>query len=146
MSVQEAIALSNPNDRPNPPGQGPQPTEGDFVQANLPLAKHLIDIGDLRKARLMLEQLAEKEPDAESLITLASLEIDNPKRQPSALEHIKRALELSPQLTPGWLMLANYWGMKGQLEKQKRCLEKILTYDKNNRDVRDALELIVVKK
>ena len=94
----------------------------------------------------MLEQLAEKEPEAETLVTLASLEIDNPKRQPSALEHIKRALELSPQLTQGWMMLANYWSLRGQPEKQKRCLEKILTYDKNNRDVRDALELIVVKR
>ena len=138
--------MSNPNDQRYPPGQEPQSSEGDFVQASLPLAKHLIDIGDLRKARLMLEQLAEKEPEAETLVTLASLEIDNPKRQPSALEHIKRALELSPQLTQGWMMLANYWSLRGQPEKQKRCLEKILTYDKNNRDVRDALELIVVKR
>ena len=138
--------MSDPNDQQLRPGQYVQGGSGDFSQANLPLAKHLIDIGDLRKARLMLEQLVETAPDAETLVTLASLEIDNPKRQPDALEHIKRALEISPQLTQGWLMLANYWGLRGQTDKQRRCLEKILTYDKNNRDVRDALELIVVKK
>jgi len=128
------------------PEQGDGSGAGDFVDANLPLAKHLIDIGDLRKARLMLEQLAESAPDADTLLTLASLEIDNPRRQPAALDHIKRALEIAPQTTLGWMMLANYWGLKGQPDKQKRCLEKILTYDKNNRDVRDAIELIVVKK
>ena len=138
--------MTNPIDERRPPGQDPQSSSGDFSQASLPLAKHLIDIGDLRKARLMLEQLVEMAPDADTLVTLASLEIDNPKRQADALDHIKRALEISPQLTEGWLMLANYWGLRGQQEKQKRCLEKILTYDKNNRDVRDAIELIVVKK
>jgi tetratricopeptide (TPR) repeat protein len=138
--------LNNPTDHRNQPGQGDQASAGDFSKADLPLAKHLIDIGDLRKARLMLEQLVETAPNAEILVTLASLEIDNPKRQPDALEHIKRALEISPQLSEGWLMLANYWSLRGQPEKQKRCLEKILTYDKNNRDVRDALELIVVKR
>ncbi|MBZ5589801.1 MAG: hypothetical protein LAO05_14690 [Acidobacteriia bacterium] len=138
--------MNNPTDQRHQPGQEPRTSQDDFSQANLPLAKHLIDMGDLRKARLMLEQLVEMEPDAETLVTLASLEIDNPKRQASALEHIKRALELSPQLTAGWMMLANYWSLKGQPDKQKRCLEKILAYDKNNRDVRDAIELIVIKR
>lgn len=138
--------MSDPTRQGHYPGQDSGTGAGDFVDANLPLAKHLIDIGDLRKARLMLEQLAEMAPDADTLLTLASLEIDNPRRQPSALEHIKRALEIAPQTTLGWMMLANYWGLKGQPEKQKRCLEKILTYDKNNRDVHDAIELIVVKK
>ncbi len=130
----------------NPSDQGPQFGAADFSQASLPLAKHLIDIGDLRKARLMLEQLVEMAPDAETLVTLASLEVDNPKRQQDALEHIKRALEMAPQLTQGWLMLANYWSLRGQPDKQKRCLEKILAYDPRNRDARDAIELIVVKK
>ena len=138
--------MNNPTDPYHPPGQEPQSAGGDFSHADLPLAKHLIDIGDLRKARLMLEQLVETAPDGETLVTLASLEIDNPKRQAAALEHIKRALEISPELTAGWLMLANYWGLRGQQEKQKRCLEKILTYDKTNRDARDAIELIVVKR
>ena len=138
--------MGDPTSHGHLPDDGEQSGAGDFVDANLPLAKHLIDIGDLRKARLMLEQLAETAPDADTLLTLASLEIDNPRRQPSALEHIKRALEIAPQTTQGWMMLANYWGLKGHPDKQKRCLEKILTYDKNNRDVRDAIELIVVRK
>ena len=138
--------MTNPTDQPYPPGQEPQSAAGDFSQANLPLARHLIDMGDLRKARLMLEQLVEMAPNAETLVALASLEIDNPKRQASALDHVKRALELSPQPTEGWLMLANYWSLRGQVDKQKRCLEKILTYDKTNRDARDAIELIVTNR
>ncbi len=138
--------MSDGNEQQRRPGQYVQVSSSDFSNASVQLAKHLIDLGDLRKARLMLEQLVQTAPDAETLITLASLEIDNPKRQPAALEHIKRALEIQPQHTQGWLMLANYWGLRGQPEKQRRCLEKILTYDKNNRDVRDALELIVTKR
>ncbi len=140
MSAEEAATVSDASD------QGPRFGSGDFSQASLPLAKHLIQIGDLRKARLMLEQLVETAPDGETLVTLASLEVDNPKRQQDGLEHIKRALEIAPQLTEGWLLLANYWGMRGQPDKQKRCLEKILTYDKTNRDARDAIELIILKK
>ena len=119
---------------------------GDFSHASVPLAKQFIAAGELRKARLMLEQLVDQAPDAEGLVTLATLEIDNPKRQPDALDHLKRALELTPQHTEAWLLLANYWGLKGQADKQKRCLEKILSYDKNNRDARDAIELLVTRK
>ena len=118
----------------------------DFAHASVPLARQLIAAGELRKARLMLEQLVDQAPDADALVTLATLEIDNPRRQPDALEHIKRALALAPQHTEGWLLLANYWGLRGQIDKQKRCLEKILSYEKANRDVRDALELLVTRK
>ena len=117
-----------------------------FANASVPLAKQFIAAGELRKARLMLEQLVERSPDADALVTLATLEIDNPRRQSDALEHLKRALALAPQHTEGWLLLANYWGLRGQTDKQKRCLEKILSYEKANRDVRDALELLVTKR
>lgn len=127
------------------PGQEPEEIPA-FSHASVPLAKQFITAGELRKARLMLEQLVEQAPDAEALLTLATLEIDNPKRQPDALDHLKRALELTPQHTEAWLLLANYWGLKGQADKQKRCLEKILSYDKANRDARDAIELLVTRK
>lgn len=118
----------------------------DFSHASVPLAKQLIAAGELRKARLMLEQIVEKAPEADALVTLATLEIDNPKRQSDALDHLKRALELTPHHTEAWLLLANYWGLKGQADKQKRCLEKILSYDKANSDARDAIELLVTRK
>ncbi len=142
---QEAAALKQDQD-PNV-ASGREPEEAlDFSHASVPLAKQFIAAGELRKARLMLEQLVEQAPDAEALVTLATLEIDNPKRQPDALDHLKRALELAPQHTEAWLLLANYWGLKGQADKQRRCLEKILTYDKANRDARDAVELLVTRK
>ncbi|OYV97936.1 MAG: hypothetical protein B7Z68_02220 [Acidobacteria bacterium 21-70-11] len=127
------------------PGREPEASP-DFSHASVPLAKQLIAAGELRKARLMLEQIVEKAPEADALVTLATLEIDNPKRQSDALDHLKRALELTPQHTEAWLLLANYWGLKGQADKQKRCLEKILSYDKANSDARDAIELLVTRK
>lgn len=141
---QEAAALRQDQDQNVAPG--PEPEEPAFSHASVPLAKQFIAAGELRKARLMLEQLVEQAPDADALVTLASLEIDNPKRQPDALEHLKRAIAMTPQHTEGWLLLANYWGLKGQADKQQRCLEKILSYDKNNRDARDAVELLVTRK
>ena len=137
--------MTSDTDPKSPPGIEP-PVPGDFSHASVGAARQLMIAGELRKARLMLEQLVETAPEADSLVMLASLEIDNPKRSPDALEHLKRALEIAPQHTEGWLLLANYWSLRSQPEKQKRCLEKILTYDKANRDVRDALELIVTKK
>lgn len=145
MGVREARALRQDQDQNVASGRGSEETP-DFSHASVPLAKQLIAAGELRKARLMLEQLVEQAPDAEALVTLATLEIDNPKRQPDALDHLKRALELTPQHTEAWLHLANYWGLKGQADKQRRCLEKILSYDKANRDARDAIELLVTRK
>ncbi len=127
------------------PGREPEEAH-DFSHASVSLAKQLIAAGELRKARLMLEQIVEKAPEADALVTLAALEIDNPKRQADALDHLKRALELVPQHTEAWLLLANYWGLKGQADKQRRCLEKILSYDKANRDARDAVEWLATRK
>jgi Tfp pilus assembly protein PilF len=94
----------------------------------------------------MLEDLAKNAPDAESLLLLAQLELDNPKRHTSALEHLRLAVAMAPQNTEAWLTLANYWSLRGQSEKQRRCLEKILAYEPGNRDVRDALELLLSKR
>jgi tetratricopeptide (TPR) repeat protein len=94
----------------------------------------------------MLEGLVKETPDADSLLLLAQLELDNPKRHASALEHLRLATVMAPQHTEVWLTLANYWSMRGQADKQRRCLEKILAYEPTNQDVRSALELLLTKK
>ncbi len=124
----------------------PGPATTDFSHASIAVARSLVEAGQLRKARLMLEGLVKQTPEAESLLMLAKLELDNPKRQPTALEHLKQAVVLAPDYTEAWLTLANYWGLRGQTDKQRRCLEKVLTYNPANKDVRLALELIVGKK
>ena len=124
----------------------PDPAPTDFSQASVAAARALIEKGDFRKARLMLEALVKQSPEAEGLLLLAHLELDNPKRHPSALEHLKQAVVIAPDYTEAWLTLANYWSSRGQTDKQKRCLEKVLAYNPANKDVRLALELIVGKK
>jgi len=129
------------------PGAGTAPrATTDFSQSSTATAKSLIDAGQYRKARLMLEGLVKQTPEAEALLLLAQLELDNPKRHPIALEHLKQALVIAPDYTEAWLTLANYWSLKGQPDKQKRCLEKVLTYNPANKDVRLALELLITKK
>ena len=124
----------------------PGPAATDFTQANTATANALIAKGDFRKARLMLEAIVKESPDAEALLMLAQLEIDNPKRAASALEHLKQAVVIAPEYTEAWLTLANYWSVRGQADKQRRCLEKVLAYNPANKDVRMALELLVAKK
>jgi tetratricopeptide (TPR) repeat protein len=132
---------------PDPfPGQDPQPAAPDYSQPTLYDAKKALDAGDVRKARLMLEKLAQSNPNAETFLLLAQLELDNPKKQSKALEHLRQAVALEPQHTTAWLTLANYWSLRSQPDKQRRCLEKILHYEPNNRDVKDALQYLGPKK
>jgi tetratricopeptide (TPR) repeat protein len=98
--------------------------------------------GDQRLAYRLLCQAIEVAPDAESLAMLAEIEVANPLWRQKALDHYKQALELHPRLTSAWLGLGNYWSLRGQPDKQCRCLEKILSYDPNNREVRNALDLL----
>ena len=126
--------------------QDPQATASQLSEVSLYLAKKYLASGEIRKARTMLEELVRRTPDAESLLLLAQLELDNPKRHVDALEHMRQAVAMSPQYTEAWLTLANYWSVRGQPEKQRRCLEKVLAYEPSNRDVRDALTLLLTKK
>jgi Tfp pilus assembly protein PilF len=131
------------NDAPQPPTKA-ESTKS--AQANVLFAKRLIATGDHRKAFKLLEDAVEQAADAESLFLLAQLELTRPQMELRALEHLKRAVDLAPNLTDAWLALANYWGVRGQPDKQRRCLERILSYDPKNRDVRSALEFIIVKR
>ena len=98
--------------------------------------------GDPRIAHRMLSRAVEAAPDADSLVLLAEIEVANPLWRQKALDHLKQALEIEPRLTSAWLGLGNYWSLRGQPDKQCRCLEKILSYDPNNREVRSALDLL----
>ena len=89
---------------------------GDSACASVKRAKQLILANQPGRARLMLEQLIEREPDADAFVTLATIETGNPRSQAAVLNHLKKALELSPQHTEAWLMLANYWGLNRQPE------------------------------
>ena len=98
--------------------------------------------GDPRIAYKMLASAAEAAPDASTLVAMAELEISNPLWRQQALDHLKQALDLAPRMTAAWLGLGNYWSLRGQPDKQRRCLEKILAYEPGNHDARQALELL----
>jgi hypothetical protein len=98
--------------------------------------------GDERRAHKMLLAAVEVVPDAASLTVLAELEMHNPLWRARALERLKQAVAMSPQYTVAWLALANYWSLRMQPDKQRRCIEKILAYDPNNREAKSVVALL----
>ncbi|HPC84529.1 MAG TPA: hypothetical protein P5234_14565 [Thermoanaerobaculaceae bacterium] len=126
---------------PDPDAPSPEDLAGTLVYA-----RQLVARNELRRAAKVLEEFVARTPDPEALLMLAKIELERPVTQPQALEHLRLATVANPQLTEAWLLLANYWSLRGQPEKQKRCLEKVLSYDPRNRDARDALELLVTRR
>jgi hypothetical protein len=107
------------------------------------IALHMLQSGgETLKAYRLLSHAVEISPDALALVRLAAIEQANPLWRGRSLERLKLATELQPTCTDAWLALANYWSLRGQRDKQRRCLERILGYDKNNLEVRHALSLL----
>ncbi len=102
-------------------------------------ALQLLAQGEERQAVRLLMHAVSMLPDPHSLVLLAELEVANPLWRERALAHLKQALEMDPRFTPAWLALANYWGLRGDTGKQRRCLENILKYDPHNREAKEAL-------
>jgi len=98
--------------------------------------------GDPREALKLLSRAVEVAPDPDSLTVLAELEIHNPLWRPRALERLKQATTMAPQHTNAWLALANYWSLRLQPDKQRRCLEKVLSYEPRNEEARKTLEML----
>ncbi|HPC82241.1 MAG TPA: hypothetical protein P5234_02705 [Thermoanaerobaculaceae bacterium] len=129
---------------PAPAGPPPQP-ELDYEQAEEHKTKAyevLRDSGDPRQAHKLLAKAVEVAPDATALTVLAELEMHNPLWRPRALERLRQATALAPHHTPAWLALANYWSLRLQPDKQRRCLERILSYEPLNREARQTLEML----
>lgn len=119
-----------------------EPTEEELEQAQRDKEQALALLaqgGDERQAVRLLSRAVSLLPDPHSLVRLAEVEVANPLWRQRALAHLKQALEMEPTFTPAWLALANYWALRGDTEKQRRCLENVLKYDPQNRDVREAL-------
>ncbi|MGQ9495584.1 MAG: J domain-containing protein [Thermoanaerobaculaceae bacterium] len=104
----------------------------DLARANRAQAEVLIKAGDFGGALPFLEQAVRFDPQGETLLQLARLELRNPMWAQRALSHLKMAVTLEPQLTEGWLELARFWGRRRQNDKALACVEKILEYDPTN--------------
>lgn len=99
----------------------------------------LLAQGDEKQALRLLTKAVSLSPDPQTLVRLAEVEVVNPLWRQRALAHLRQALEMDPKNTAAWLALANFWGLRGDLAKQRRCLENILKYDPQNREVQNAL-------
>jgi tetratricopeptide (TPR) repeat protein len=95
-------------------------------------AELLIRAGDLGGALPLLEEAVRFDPQPETLLTLARLELKNPMWGQRALSHLRLAVTLDPQLTAAWLELARFWLHRRQIQKAKACVEKVLEYDPAN--------------
>jgi Tfp pilus assembly protein PilF len=111
----------------------------ELARANLQRAEALVRAGDFGAAVQLLGEAVRAEPTADSLLMLARLELRNPMWANRVLGHLREAIAIEPQHTDAWLELAAFWGKKGQKERQRQCLEKIVAYDPGNPDATRAL-------
>ncbi|HNX49468.1 MAG TPA: hypothetical protein PLS53_08425 [Thermoanaerobaculaceae bacterium] len=114
-------------------------TQSDLARKNFEFGKKMLAAGDVRRALRYLEISAEQEPCGKTLLLMAQVELERPDLQHKALEHLKLAVTVEPQHTASWLLLAAYWAVRHETEKQRRCLEKILAYDPANADAQRAV-------
>ena len=118
----------------------------ELARANVQRAQTLVRAGDFGAAAQLLEEAVRAEPTADSLLLLARIEQRNPMWNNRVLDHLKMAVTMDPQFTDGWLELAVFWGKKGQKERQRQCLEKIVAYDPKNADAARLLAPLRTKK
>jgi curved DNA-binding protein CbpA len=111
----------------------------ELARANLQRAEALVRAGDFGAAVQLLGEAVRAEATADSLLMLARLELRNPMWANRVLGHLREAIAIEPQHTDAWLELAAFWGKKGQKERQRQCLEKIVAYDSGNPDATRAL-------
>lgn len=139
--AERATAAEAPESTPEKSAAEPP----DKAEANILFARKMIAKGNVQTAIRLLSEAVQLRPTAESLVMLAELELDRPPLHARALEHLKQATELDGRNTTAWLLLANYWSLRGQPDKQRRCLERVLTYEPNNNDIREAIAMIRTK-
>ncbi len=133
--------------RRRPEAQAPEPVSAELhrqaIHEKINTARRLMRQGDNNQAAELLDQAVRMGPDPKTLLYLARIEFHNPMWAQRGLDHLKHAVSKDPQFTEGWLELGNYWALRGQLEKQRQCLERILSYDPGNHDVRTALATLM---
>jgi hypothetical protein len=149
----DQITAINKSSGPVVLGQGPVKSESTSdevrrqqVHDKVNQARRLLRQGDATQAAELLDQAVRLAPDPKTLLFLAKVEFHNPIWVQRGLDRLRHAVSMDPQFTEGWLELANYWGTRGQIDKQRQCLEKILAYDPKNEDVRNTLNAISVAR
>jgi len=110
-----------------------------LVEANQKRVKELVRLGQYGEAIQLLEQAARLDPQPETLLELARLELRNPMWSQRALDRLRLALSIDARFTDGWIELATFWGKRKKKDRQRECLRRILEYDPENVQVQRAL-------
>lgn len=97
-----------------------------LVRENLRQVDRLIRTGDNFSAVKLLEQVCDLDPQPAHLVKLAKTMLLNPSWATRALEKLRRAVEIDPNYTDGWLAVADYWRGQRNPERERKALEQAL--------------------
>lgn len=117
-----------------------------LVEANLKRADELIRDGEIFSALQMLEQACAIEARPKTLLKLAQLQLKNPKWDTKALRTLHKTLEVDPDFIDAWLELADFWLRRGDTERRKKALEKVLSLDPKHPKATDQYATLSGKK
>ena len=111
----------------------------ELTAANERRARELLALGQVNQAVELLDQVVRLKPEPATLLQLARLELKNPMWLERAVDHLKHAVSVDPRFTDGWLELAEFWKSKKDVERQRQCLQRILSYEPGNRQAQIAM-------
>ena len=126
-------------DRPLEGNGRSQHAKREVAEGNFRRAQELMRAGDVGGAIQLLDQSVRFDPRPEALLLLARLEFRNPFWTQRGLDHLRRAVTVDPHFTEAWLELASFWERKQRPDRQKQCLERILSYEPDNLTARRGL-------
>jgi hypothetical protein len=121
--------LRAPRGRADRPGRARFTSEAEqhqYVAEGLARADAMRESGDVFSAIKLLEELSELEQSPQILFKLAKLMFLNPHWANRALEKLRRAVEIDPEFTEGWLEVAEFWRRQKNRERQRKALERAL--------------------
>jgi curved DNA-binding protein CbpA len=114
----------------------------ELALANLRRARELMRLGEVGEAVQLLEQAVRYDPQPDTMLLLARLELNNPMWRQRALDRLKAALNLDPKFTEAWLELAKFWGRRKDPDRQRECLRRILEYEPGNLAAQEMLSTL----
>ncbi len=133
------------NGQPKTPEVDPD-ARAALVEANLKRADELIRDGEIFSALQMLEQACAIDARPGALLKLAQLQLKNPKWDSKALRTLQKALEVEPDFIDVWLELAEFWQRRGDSERQRKTLEKVLSLDANHPKAKEDYAVLSGKR
>ncbi|MEP0775120.1 MAG: hypothetical protein HRF46_12235 [Acidobacteriota bacterium] len=95
---------------------------------------------DEKAAYRLLTRAANLAPSAGVLVDLARYEIQHERWHARVVEHLKRALQMDAACEEAWSLLAEYWELRHQQDKQRRTLERWLAVNPASAVAREKLE------